>query len=497
MFLKYLKQLRRKITFRLTLWYALFFVFSSLLLFGIGYMALWNSMRTKDHQIVSEKINTYTNIVEHSGIPRLAQELERTRYQNEQNGFFIRVVGQNGFILSQTLPQTWNATQMQLIQTPLPFVEDQWTLLKKPRLSGTLEGLAGGDNIDVTGRLLLDGTILQVGYSTHARAQYLGYYAGVFLIILGPVILFGILIGVFLARQALKPVRELTLATQSVRAGRMDARVPLGETKTELRELARQFNAMLDWIATLTSGMREALDNVAHDLRTPLTRMRFSIESVMQREPDKAALQEALLDCAEESGNILNMLNALMDISEAETGVMTLDLKEIDLKELISTIADIYLYDAEEKNIRLEMNIPANLTVHADSTRLRQAIANLIDNAIKYTPSGGCITLDAGSNETNIFISVSDTGGGISPADMPRIFERLYRGDKSRSQRGLGLGLCLVKAIATAHHGTIDVQNLPGRGAVFTLTLPQHTPVGPAKTPLADSDTAVQQAPEP
>lgn len=218
MFLKYLKQLRRKITFRLTLWYALFFVFSSLLLFGIGYVALWNTMRTKDHQIVSEKINTYTNIIEHSGIPRLVQELERTRYQNEQNGFFIRVAGKNGFILSQTLPQTWNAAQIKRIQTPLPFVEDQWTLLKKPRLSRTLEGLTGGDNIDVTGRLLLDGTILQVGYSTRARAQYLGYYAGVFLIILGPVILFGILIGVFLARQALKPVRELTLATQSVRA---------------------------------------------------------------------------------------------------------------------------------------------------------------------------------------------------------------------------------------------------------------------------------------
>jgi signal transduction histidine kinase len=489
MFLKYLKQLSRKITFRLTLWYALFFVFSSLFLIGIGYIALWNSMRTKDHQIVSEKINTYTNIIEHSGVPGLVQELERTRYQNEQYGFFIHVVGKNGVILNQTLPQTWNATQMQLIQTSLPFVEDQWTLLKKPRLTGTLGRLTGGDDLEVTGRLLRDGSLLHVGYSTHAREQYLGYYLGVFLSILGPVILFGIMIGVFLARRALKPVRDLTLATQSVRAGRMDARVPLGETNTELRELARQFNAMLDWIATLTNSMREALDNVAHDLRTPLTRMRFSIESVMQREPDKAALQEALLDCAEESGHILNMLNALMDISEAETGCMKLELKEIDLKELMSTIADIYLYDAEEKNIRLEMNIPDNLMAYGDSIRLRQAIANLVDNAIKYTPSGGCVTIDAGRNETNIFISVSDTGEGISQADMSRIFERLYRGDKSRSQRGLGLGLCMVKAIATAHHGAIHVQNLPGRGAVFTLTLPQHPPIVSATTPLADSNT--------
>jgi len=140
MFLKYLKQLRRKITFRLTLWYALFFVFSSLLLFGIGYVALWNTMRTKDHQIVSEKINTYTNIIEHSGIPRLVQELERTRYQNEQNGFFIRVAGKNGFILSQTLPQTWNAAQIKRIQTPLPFVEDQWTLLKNRVSPGPWKG---------------------------------------------------------------------------------------------------------------------------------------------------------------------------------------------------------------------------------------------------------------------------------------------------------------------------------------------------------------------
>lgn len=452
--------------------YALLFMVGSLILFGIGDVFLRHSICGKDHQIVSEKINTYANIAVRSGIDNLVQELERTRAQNERLGFFVRVEGNGGRILSQTLPRSWNPFPPELAQTPLPFVEDEWVVLEHPRSSQV--ALSRPDTLDIAGRLLPDGTRLQVGYSTRSRARTLQQYQGIFFVILGPIVLLGIAGGIFLSRRALKPVRDLTAAIQSVRAGQMEARVPLGDTVDELQELARQFNAMLDSIATLMNGMREALDNVAHDLRTPLTRMRTSIETVMQDEPDAQTLREALLDCAEESQQITRMLTTLMDISEAETGVMHLSFEAIDLAGLIESIHTLYQYAAEEKGIMLETIVSSGMMAWADTARLRQALSNLVDNAVKYTPPGGRVTVVASENESVAEISVSDTGPGIASADLPRIFDRLYRGDKSRSERGLGLGLCLVKAIAAAHRGTITVVSHPGQGAVFTLALPMQ-----------------------
>ena len=461
---------RRSTAFRLTVVYALLFIATTLLLFGIGYIQLLLTITNKDHQIVSEKIKSYTTIAESSGIASLVEELKHTQAQNERTGFFVRVANREGRVLSLTLPQGWNPMPEQLSHTVLPFVENEWVTIRYPRSKALF---SPRDTLVVAGRLLRDGTILQVGYSTHIRRVYLESYQGIFLFIIGPIIMIGIMVGAFLSRRALKPVHDLTLATKSVRAGKMDARVPLGETDDELRELAQQFNAMLDWIATLMNGMREALDNVAHDLRTPLTRMRASIEAAMHTDTDADRLREALLDCAEESQQIMSMLTTLMDISEAETGVMQLDLKWINVSDLVASVYDLYLYSAEEKDLILETDIPRHLTLSADAGRLRQALSNLVDNAVKYTPPGGRIMVAAYEYTDNVHITVRDTGQGIPATDMPRIFDRLYRGDKSRSQRGLGLGLCLVKAIAEAHHGTIEAQSSPDKGAIFTLKLPR------------------------
>jgi len=455
----------------LTVVYTLLFVATSLILFGLGYIQLLLTITNKDHQIVSEKIKSYTTIAEGNGIASLVDELKRTRAQNERTGFFVRLASPQGKVLSLTLPLGWNPMPSELSRKELPFVEGEWVTVKHPHAT---RAFSPRDTLVIAGRLLRDGTILQVGYSTHVRRVYLESYQGIFLFIIGPIILFGIMVGAFVARRALKPVHDLELATKSVRAGRMDARVPLGETDDELRELARQFNDMLDWIATLMNGMREALDNVAHDLRTPLTRMRASIEAAIQTDADADRLREALLDCAEESQQIMNMLTTLMDISEAETGVMQLHFRSVNVSELIASLTDLYLLSAEEKGLALETSVPPDLIVTADAMRLRQALSNLVDNAVKYTPAGGRITVTAREDTGTVRITVKDTGPGIPAWEIPRIFDRLYRGDKSRSQRGLGLGLCLVKAIAEAHHGTIEVHSAPEEGAVFTFSLPRQ-----------------------
>ena len=166
------------------------------------------------------------------------------------------------------------------------------------------------------------------------------------------------------------------------------------------------------------------------------------------------------------------MLKALMDISEAETGVMKLARERVDLVPLLEDVADLYRMVAEEKSIVLSLSLPLALAVEGDRGRLRQVFANILDNAVKYTPSGGRVSVEASEKEGQAVIGVSDTGPGIPPEELPHIWDRLYRGDKSRSQPGLGLGLSLVRAVLKAHGGSVEASSRPGGGSRFTVFLP-------------------------
>jgi signal transduction histidine kinase len=285
-------------------------------------------------------------------------------------------------------------------------------------------------------------------------------------------VLFALAGGVLVTRSALAPLRRLGgVLGGIVRTGQVSARVKVRSDGDPLDELGRLANEMLDRIESLIAGMKGSLDNVAHDLRTPLQRLRATAEGAL-RESDPEAARAALAVCVEECDRVATTLTALMDISEAETGTMTLRPESLDAGTLLRETAELYEVAAEDKGVSLTVEAASDLRVTGDRVRLRQALANLVDNAVKYTPPGGHVWLRARAEANRIVFECADDGPGIAQDDLPHIWDRLYRADPSRTQKGLGLGLSLVRAIARAHGGDVAVESAPDQGARFLLSLP-------------------------
>jgi signal transduction histidine kinase len=292
--------------------------------------------------------------------------------------------------------------------------------------------------------------------------------------------LFSAIVGALvITRRSLRPVVDLATASQRIiESGDLTQRVPTRGTTDNLDQLASLFNGMLARNETLVRAMRESLDNVAHDLRTPLTRLRAGAELALTGASGAPRPEEALAGAIEESDRVLSMLTTLMDITGAETGAMRLDRKPEDLADIARESVALYDFVATERGVHLVTRLTANVLVNVDRARVRQVCANLIDNAIKYTPAGGHLEVSVTQDDRSGILAVSDNGVGIAPTDLPRVWDRLYRGDHSRAEHGLGLGLSLVKAVVEAHGGSVHVTSKPGAGSTFTVHFELAPPRG-------------------
>ena len=445
---------------RLAAWYLGTFLASTFVIVGLTYGLLAASLETRDHDIIQSTLREYATRYQAGGLPALARALEIEQRSGTREPLFVRLVGPFQDVLLYSLPETWGAFDL----SELPGgPTDIWGQVRARDRNAVLE---------VATLPLGGGTVLQVGKTSDTRDQLLSNFRRVLLLGAAAAVAIGLIGGVFLTRSTLKPLRDLRDTVQRIlRTGQTDDRVPVYGTEDAVDELSGLFNAMLARITTLIHGMRNALDHVAHDLRTPMTRLRVTAEAALATN-DPVRHREALSDCLEESDRVLSMLTTLMDISEAETGTMTLTRSPVDLARLAAEVTAVYEDSAEDAGVTLTSRVPERLVVNADRDRLRQALANLVDNAIKYTPSGGRVEVDASQEGAAVSISVRDTGAGIPEHEIPRIWDRLYRGDQSRATRGLGLGLSLVRASVEAQGGTVSVNSQPSRGSIFTITLP-------------------------
>lgn len=459
-----LDRVGQSLALRLALQYALVFALGVALLFGVLYWVLGEALQAREQANVERRAAILAQMYELRGTAGVANL--NSDPSPEVRSYFVRILNRNGQRVWASLPPDWVETQIERIPVPFGLVTRE---IRTERIPHN----AFRDYATAT-RELPDGNVLQVGRLTDNRTVLLEPVRRAFLPAGGAALLLSVAVGTILAWRATKPLRAVSAtARRIIELGDLAARVPQPAGRDELAVLVRQLNTLLDKNATHVRVLRETLDNLAHDLRTPLTRLRGTAELALGDAGDPAEARAALADCVEESDRVLRLLEALLDISAAEAGALKLNRDHLDVRSLTERAADLYREVAEEKNITVTLDQPAPVELDADAIRLGQAINNLLDNALKYTPAGGRVTLSARHEPSAVVLTVVDNGPGVPAAEREAVFRRLYRVDSSRSQRGLGLGLSMVKAIVEAHRGTITLDEAPGGGARFTLRLPR------------------------
>jgi signal transduction histidine kinase len=462
-----LEGIRQSLAVRLAAIYALVFALGASALFGVLYFVLARSLEERDRAAVEQRATTYALAYEQGGAFALRARLSADSSPDVRS-LFVRLLGPDGSTVFASVPSDWVDPQVERHLVP-----DGWGGWSAQEIHSVRIPRDAARDLAVASRLLPDGRLIQVARSGDSRAVLLAPLRRDFAAVGAVALVLSLTAGTFLAWRATRPLRQVAAtARRIIDEDDFSARIPNAAGGGELAVLARQLNTLLDKNSDHVRVLRETLDNLAHDMRTPLTRLRGTAELSLRDGGNPADARSALASCIDETDHVLHLLEVLLDVSAAEAGALALRRERLDMRSLVNRAADLYREVAEQKGIRVDVEVPGAAELEGDPVRISQALSNLVDNALKYTPEGGRVTIAVATEPGAVTVAVSDSGPGVPQAERDAVWRRLYRGDASRSQRGLGLGLTLVRAVAEAHGGSASVGDAPGGGARFQLRFP-------------------------
>lgn len=449
---------------RLGSYYALFFAAVAVILFSLIYRGVSRTIQERELEIVRNRAREYRAWFLNGDTDMLAARMDEQSLESGEV-MFVRVTG----------PELRFVNFLTAGGGAIP-PEDE-VLELDARIEGFGIELGGEPWTIASLRLGRSGLILQAAKSSRAAHDTLAKLRGQFFLTLLPSLIAAVLGGTVLTFRAMAPIRQLIATMRGIlQGGDLERRAEPRRGRNELNALVDLFNRLLARNKALIDSMRHSLDSVAHDLRTPLSRINITAERALEEGDNPKILREALADCVEESAHLNRLLTALMEVTEAESGAMRLEFERLSLPDLVESVVELYEFVAEDKGVTVKTILPVEQFVQGDRTRLSQALANLLDNAIKYSPRGGDVEIEMSAGSERIVLAVRNEGL-ISERDLPYIWDRLYRAEPSRTTRGMGLGLSFVKAIVEAHQGTASVTNTKGV-VEFRIELPATTDAG-------------------
>jgi heavy metal sensor kinase len=455
----------RTISFRLTLWYTGIFSISACVAFILFYYLAVSTLQDQTDQELLDKAGQFAAVITQNGL-RGASSLAVIEAQAAgEKLIFFRLLYPNGEVFASSHMSYWkNITVDQQLLDRL--VEKKSHVFDTRMVAQTYKAR-------ILYAFVAHNVILQTGIAMDSQSKFLNAFKLVFAVAMAFIIGFSAVSGWFLVRKALLRVDTITRTAKAITGTSLQKRVPETGSKDELDHLAATFNQMLDRIQTLVNSIKEMGDNMAHDLKSPVTRIRGVAEMGLVQGETMDDFHAMAANTIEESDRLLDMINTMLVISKTEAGEGEFVFQQVDVTRMIQEACDLFKPVAEDKNISFFCGVQGRFLVKADIKMLQRAFSNLLDNALKYTGSGGQVMVQARQKSGEILeIQVIDTGPGIDPDFQERIFERFFRTESSRNSPGTGLGLPLARTIAQAHGGDVKVESEPGKGAIFTLTLP-------------------------
>jgi len=468
----------RSFAFYLAVGYLTVYVVSTGALFFLNRHFITKTVRKFDRQDAFAESEELKDILNQNANGNwLAEEVSIERYP-PSTIFFVRVLSTNGLVEYSAIRPVGVDLHEWRIRTPkagepLPSVGWSELYLKPIRR-----------HMQIFTSLLNDGRTLQVGKSSFLEVDQKSMSARYLLLSMALSTLLSFASGVIMMLLTLRPINRITASmTQIIESSAFEKGAsPVESSIAELDTLGRLFTVMTEKYANLIKAMRETMDNVAHDFRTPLARIRGAAELALHDDAASPGLAETLADIIEDCDRVQLQLQNLMDTREMESGFVKLNVQPFSLTQVVDEIIDLYLVLAEEKQQTLKADFPTDdIVIEGDRQRIARAFANLVDNALKYTPKGGCVDVTCKAQTDAVVIRVSDNGIGIPAEEQNLIWQRLFRGRQAReTEKGLGLGLNIVQVIIAAHGGSVILESATGKGTTFTVTLPR-TP----KPPLA------------